>query len=355
MKVAHLTTGHHPFDTRVFHKQCKSLAAVGYAVNLVVPHDKDVFVDGVNITAITVAKNRFNRIVISPWRAFRVALRIDADVYHLHDPDLIPVGLALKILKKVVIFDSHEDFPADILSKDWIPFGIRKWVSKIYTNLEKFAFSKFDAIITVHEQIYSRIVKYQPKTFIVKNFPVIDLAFHLVDQRQQKFIWLGMLCPLRGSSQLDEAVKLQDNVILDVIGTVLDFVPSSENIILLGGFPQRKAMQMAAQYLAGLVTYLPEPNHIDALPNKLFEYMSLGVPLIASDFPKWREIVEDADCGILVNPNSPKEISDAMRWMLSNQEEAFRMGLRGRETVTRKYNWVTEEKTLFDIYKGFEK
>ena len=99
MKIAHLTTGHHPFDTRVFQKQCRSLAANGYLVNLVVPHDKDIFIDGVHIFAIKKVKSRFDRIVISPWRAFRVAISINAEVYHLHDPDLIPIGLLLKLFK----------------------------------------------------------------------------------------------------------------------------------------------------------------------------------------------------------------------------------------------------------------
>jgi glycosyltransferase involved in cell wall biosynthesis len=355
MKIVHITTGHHPFDTRVFQKQCKSLAANGYLVNLVVPHDKDIFIDGVHISAIKNVKSRFDRIVISPWRALSVAIKINADVYHLHDPDLIPIGLILKLFKKKIIFDSHEDFPADILSKTWIPINLRKFVSKLYSIFERFSFSHFDSIITVHEQIHLRIVKYQPKTFIVKNYPILNNNVQLLKRRQSKFIWLGMLGPVRGCFQLDEAVSNNDNLMLDVIGTVLEFTPVSKNIKLLGGFNHQKAMQMAAGYLAGIVTYLPEPNHVEALPNKLFEYMSLGLPVIASNFPKWREIVEEAKCGILVNPNSPQEICEAMLWYLNNQEEALEMGLRGRDAVIKKYSWSTEEEILFDTYEALKK
>lgn len=355
MKVVHLTTGHPAFDTRVFHKQCKSLATLGYDVYLVVPHDKDVFIDGVKIKAINKARNRLNRIIVSTWDAYRAALSLNADIYHLHDPNLIPVGLALKRRNKIVIFDSHEDFPADMMSKEWIPVGLRKYVRTAYSNLEKYAFPKFDAVITVHEQIYARIVKFQPKTFVVKNFPVIDMSFHVVEQRLPKFVWLGMLGPIRGALQIDAAMKIRNNAILDVIGTVIDFKPSSDNINLLGEFPYQEAMHIASNYLAGLVTYLPAPNHVDSLPNKLFEYMMMGLPIIASNFPKWRTIVEDAGCGILVNPNSPQEIAQAMQWMLDNQREAFKMGMRGRDAVMQKYSWLSEEKTLFEIYKGFIK
>lgn len=355
MKVAHLTNGHPVFDTRVFHKQCKSLATEGYEVYLVVPHDKDEFVDGVHIKAINIPKSRFNRIIISTWHIYRVALSLDADIYHLHDPNLIPVGLALKRRNKIVIFDSHEDFPADMMSKEWIPGGMRKYVSIIYSYIEKYAFPKFDAIIAVHEQIYERIDKYQPKTFVVKNYPIIDLSFHVVEQRLPRFVWLGLLCPIRSSSQIDAAMKIQNNSRLDVIGTVLDFKPSSDNITLLGEFPHKEAMRIASNYLAGLITYLPAPNHVDAMPNKLFEYMAMGLPVIASNFPKWRTIIEDVGCGILVDPNSPQEIAQAMQWMLDNQREAFNMGMRGRDAVMHKYSWLSEEKTLLNIYKGFIK
>lgn len=355
MKVAHLTTGHPAFDTRVFYKQCTSLAAEGYDVYLVAPHNEDVFAEGVHIKAINTPKSRFNRMIISAWHIYKAALIIDANIYHLHDPSLIPIGLALKLKNKYVIFDSHEDFPADIMSKEWIPVGIRKYISIAYSNIEKYALPKFDAVVTVHEQIYSRIVKFQSNTFIVKNFPVIDTSFQVVEQRLPKFVWLGLMCPVRGCSQIDVAMKIQNNIALDVIGTVLNFKPSSDNITLLGFFSHQKAMRIASKYLAGVITYLPEPNHVDALPNKLFEYMALGLPVIASNFPKWREIVEDAGCGILVNPNSPQEIAKAMQWMFDNQIEAFKMGMRGRDAVIQKYSWLTEEKTLFKMYKGLIK
>lgn len=355
MKVAHLTNGHPTFDTRVFHKQCKSLAKEGYDVYLVVPHDKDLFIDGVHIKAINIPKSRFNRIVISTWHIYIAALSLDADIYHLHDPNLIPVGLALKRRNKIVIFDSHEDFPADMMSKEWIPVGLRKYVRSAYSTLEKYAFLKIDAVITVHEQISARIIEFQPKTFIVKNFPVIDKSINVVEKRLPKFVWLGMLGPIRGASQIDAAMKTKNNATLDVIGTVIDFKPHSDNIKLLGVFPYDEAINIASNYLAGLVTYLPAPNHVDALPNKLFEYMAMGLPVIASDFPKWRRIVEDAGCGILVDPNSPQEIAQAMQWMLDNQNEAFKMGMRGRDAVMQKYSWLSEEKILLNLYKGFMK
>jgi glycosyltransferase involved in cell wall biosynthesis len=164
-----------------------------------------------------------------------------------------------------------------------------------------------------------------------------------------------MLSPIRGSAQIDAALGMLDGATLDVIGPVSNFTSGSGKMVVLGAFPQGEAMKMTAQYLAGLVTYLPEPNHIDALPNKLFEYMSLGIPVIASNFPKWKQIIEDADCGILVDPNSPNEIAQAMQWMLEHRNEAAEMGVRGRAAVVQKYSWSSEEQNLLKLYKGLGK
>ena len=351
MKIAHLTSVHGPFDTRIFQKQCRSLARAGYDTHLVVVHDADQTIDGVQLNAIVrSSSNRLSRMLGTVRQVYQRALRLDADIYHLHDPELIPVGLALKRRNKIVIFDSHEDYPADIMSKPWIPLAMRKYVARTFAALERYALPKFDAVVTVHQQIAERLVKIQPSTVIVHNFPIIDESYVAAETHIPKFVWLGLLSPIRGCVQIDAALKMTEGAVLDVIGPISKFEPDPDKVNLLGSFPQRQAMEIASNYLAGLVTYLPEPNHIDALPNKLFEYMSLGLPVIASDFPKWRKIVEGAGCGLLVDPNSPESIAGAMRWLLDNPDKAAEMGRLGRMAVLEKYSWASEEKVLLNLY-----
>ena len=103
----------------------------------------------------------------------------------------------------------------------------------------------------------------------------------------------------------------------------------------------------------GLVVLQPRPNYLEALPVKLFEYMAAGIPCVASDFPLWREIIETAQCGLLVDPGDPEAIAAAVAWLLENESDAREMGQRGREAVENVYNWEGEARRLVDLYARF--
>jgi len=287
--------------------------------------------------------------IFTVFRVYRKALVLRADIYHLHDPELLPIGLLLKLKGKSVVYDSHEDYPADILSKYWIPAPARKFVSYVFNLLEKNTIRFYDGVITVHEQIAPKFYPYQKNTVVVHNFPVLNSSLPLSPITKDNFVWLGILSPIRGSKQIEKALSMVNDASIDVLGPQFSGI-MHDRVNYVGSFPQQEALHLASTYLAGLVTYLPEPNHIDALPNKLFEYMSIGIPVIASNFPKWKAIVDDAQCGLLVDPLSPKDLATAMKWMLDNREEAKRMGARGKQAVLDKYNWKSEERILFSTY-----
>lgn len=349
--VIHVTTGHTFDDTRVFRKQCVSLAKAGYQVTLVVPNEKSLSINGVVIKPIRPLGSRFYRIFLSPWAALYRSWMERGDVYHLHDPNLIPIGLIFKILGKKVIFDSHENYVADISAKEWIPIRMRSFISKLYEALESFAVSKFDAVVTVNEATFSRFTHSAKSNVLIKNYPIINEITPLGDNSKNlDFVWVGMISPIRACHQLDAAFS-KVNAKLDIIGTPIDFSPRSENINLLGSMDQSVAFSTASDYLAGIVTYLPEPNSIDALPNKLFEYMSLGLPVLASNFPHWVSLVEESGCGICVDPESVDEICEALNWFLKNPIEAKKMGDIGRKILLDRLSWQSEETKLLNMYR----
>jgi glycosyltransferase involved in cell wall biosynthesis len=126
--------------------------------------------------------------------------------------------------------------------------------------------------------------------------------------------------------------------------------PGWEKVEYFGSLNMKKVMQVLNQSIAGLVTFHPLPNHINAQPNKMFEYMSAGIPVIASDFPLWSEIIVGNDCGLCVDPLNPQAIAEAIDFLCENPMEAERMGKNGLRVVKEKYNWSTEEKNLINLY-----
>lgn len=307
---------------------------------------------------------RIGRALIGAWRAFRAVRRLGPRVVHFHDPELIPVGMMLRLFGHHVVYDVHEDVPRQILTKHWIPALVRRPASWMMSFMEWFGARVFSAIVTATPKIAERFPVH--KTVVVQNFPireelVVPDALPYAN-RPPVFVYVGGITPLRGAREMVEAIGLVPKDYGARLRLAGSFTPEGlkSKLMALDGWartdflgwatrPQVATLLGSAR--AGLVLFHPAPNHIDAQPNKMFEYMAAGLPVIASDFPLWREIVEGAGCGLLVNPQDPKDIADAMQWMLDHPDEAAAMGLRGREAVKQKYNWEREALKLVDLYR----
>lgn len=363
MKIVHLTSVHPSSDTRIFHKECKTLKAAGYEVVLVVPHEQDEMVDGVRIRAVSQPKNRIERMLCTVWQVYRAALVENAQLYHFHDPELIPIALLLKLHGRRVIYDVHEDSPRDILSDYWIPKYMRKPVSVVVELLEAFAARLFDGIIAATPVIAERFPK--QKTVLVQNFPIAKelLAVSPLPywQRPPVIAYIGNITVVRGIYEMVRAMRflpkdLKAKLVLGGNFTPAELenkvknIPGWERVEYLGWLSRGQVVDLLSKARLGLVLFHPEPNHIDAQPNKLFEYMSAGIPVVASDFPLWREIVEGTGCGLLVDPLNPRAIAEAVRWILEHPKEAEEMGRRGQRAIYERYNWDNEAPKLLKFY-----
>ena len=157
-KICFLTSVHPAFDARIFYKEAKTLAKAGYSVTLIAQHSKDEIVDGVRIIALPKPRNRLFRIFGTTWRMFRLALKQTADVYHFHDPELIPVGIVLRLLGKKVIYDVHEDVPQQILCKEWIgSTWIKKCVASIVHIIEQIGVAVFTRVVAATPDIANKV------------------------------------------------------------------------------------------------------------------------------------------------------------------------------------------------------
>lgn len=365
VKVVHLSSVHPPFDTRIFLKECRTLAANGYLVTFVVPHEKDELRDGVRIRAVPVPKKRRERMIATAWRVYRAALEEKADLYHFHDSELIPYGWLLKLSGKRVIYDVHEDTPKQILSKSWIHPFLRRSIALVTGLLECWSAHLFDKTVVVTPAVARRFPKH--KTALVQNYPILgellDASEEDASSTKNLIAFVGGITEIYGVKEMVIATSLlpeEANATLVLAGTFappnledgVSQLPGWQHTEARGWQSRRDVAKLLAQSRVGLVLYHPEPNHIEAQPNKLFEYMSAGVPVVASDFPLWREIVDGAKCGLLVDPLNPQAIAEAIYWLLTHPDEAETMGQSGLHAVRTKYNWSTEGQKLLEVYEG---
>jgi len=367
MKVCHITSVHIPFDTRIFYKECRSLAKAGYEVHLVAKHDRDETIEGIHIHAVPSRKSKIKRMVFTTWNVYKKALHVDAEIYHFHDPELVFIGLLLKIQGKKVICDVHEDYPDFILYKDAIPRLLRRPVAWVTGKIEKYTARFFDAIIVVTPKIYVRFNQFHRNTVKIHNFPILDelapgIINHSWKSRSDSIIYVGSLTLDRGIKEMIQAVGLvqrKKKVRLVLGGTFttkslenhIKGLPEFEFVEYHGFLSRKEMVKIFLKVKAGIVVTHPNPNHKNAYMTKLFEYMSAGIPVIASDFPLWRSIIDEARCGLLVEPMNPEVLADAIIYIIENPEEALEMGKCGRKAVREKYNWDYENIKLLKLYK----
>jgi glycosyltransferase involved in cell wall biosynthesis len=365
-KVCVLTSVHIPFDGRIFHRACKSLARAGYEVALIARHDKEEIVDGVRVLPLPQPRNRLQRATKVLWRLYRLAVREDADVYHFHDPELILVGLLLKLRGKKVIWDAHEHYPNSILDKYYIWKPVRGLIAKSFDLFERAVVRCFDYVIYTTPSVGARYATMKVRSGRVENYPILKLSEAVRRQPQDKIIYLGGMSRIRGLAEVVEAfalaVRKYPHWQLCLVGL---YHPASfegelrglarklgveASVQFIPWVPYEEKERLSSQASMGVITYLPHPNNTSCLPNKLFDYMLVGLPVIASNFPLYREVVETSRCGLLVDPAKPPEIAAAMEYLIEHPDEARQMGENGRRAVLEKYNWEKESERLLKIY-----
>ena len=364
VKVCHLTSAHPRYDTRIFLKECSSLLQAGYNVSLVVADGKgDEKRSEIAIFDAGASSGRFDRIRNAPDRVLKKALEINAKVYHLHDPELLTIALKLKKKGKIVVFDSHEDVPKQIRGKHYLNKFIKIVISNLFAWYEVYICRQIDAVIGATPSITQKFQKIRCYSVNINNFPLqnefADPGRNYSEKRKQ-VCFIGGISRLRGIVNVIQAFRyVKSGARLILAGEfdeqkVRDEVtadPAWDSITELGQVERVTVKEILRTSVAGIVTFLPAPNHVDSQPNKMFEYMSAGIPVIASDFPNWKQVIEDNQCGLCVDANNAISIAKAIDYMIENPLEARRMGENGSRMVRTKYNWSYEERKLLDFYK----
>jgi len=367
-KVCVLTSVHLPFDGRIFHRAAKSLALAGYEVVLIARHDKEEVVDGVRVVPLPQPKNRLHRMTMVLWRVYRLAVKEDADVYHFHDPELMIVGLLLKLHGKKTIWDVHEHYPNSILDKYYLAKPLRRVISKSFDLFERAVVRFFDYVIYTTPFVGQRYQTMKVRSSPIENYPILRLSGTFQREPQKRIIYLGGMARIRGLLEVIEAFALVTQKHPDwelyLVGScrqasfeqeLKDLVQKrgvTAQVKFVAWVPYEEKERLSSQAALGVITYLPCSNNTSCLPNKLFDYMLVGLPVVASDFPLYREVVETHHCGLTVDPTQPEDIARAMEYLIEHPREARQMGENGRRAVLEKYNWEQESRKLLQIYEA---
>ncbi len=294
-------------------------------------------------------------------RIYRSAQQLDADIYHFHDPELIPAGIRLKRLGKTVIFDAHEDVPLQLLGKPYLHPAVGRLTAAAFSAYERHTCQLFDGVVAATPSIRDKFLQINPNTVDVNNFPLrseFDAAAPW-SEKPPEVCYVGSISAVRGIRELVAAcAKLRSPARLNLAGSFdeasleADMVGQSgwSRVQRHGHLDRAGVGAIMARSMAGLVTLHPQPNYLESLPVKMFEYMAAGIPVIASSIPLWRRIIDEAGCGMCVDPGDPCAIADAIDYLVSNPEHARRMGDNGRQAVIEQYNWEAESIKLIDFY-----
>jgi len=360
-KVCHMTSAHSRHDVRIFEKECSSLAKYGYDITLIVNDDiEDEVTNDVKIVSTKFKpKNRIDRLFNSKKIIFKKAIEIDADIYHFHDPDLIIVGNNLKKLGKKVIFDSHEDVPAQILDKQWIPGLIRGVISYLYKKYEIKSARKYDAIISVTPHIVRRLSNINSNTIMITNYPIIDIERRIIRITSNSICFAGGISEQWCHDKIIKSLENIDGIEYLLAGDctseymeLLKSLPGWDKVNYIGKVSHEEVRNIYSKSIAGVaLNFSSQAKDEGTLGNtKLFEFMEAGLPVICTNYKLWKEIIDEYQCGIYVNPNNIYEISSSINYILANKEKAYIMGQNGRKAVEEKYNWNTQEEILLKMY-----
>lgn len=364
--IIHFTTVHPRDDSRIRSKELASLAgALDVEVALYVQDglgDETDSEHGYRVIDTGPRLRRLPRMFVGGWRMFRAVAKARPQVAHFHDPELLPWAILLGLYGIKVVYDVHEDMPRQARHNPGLPFLVQRMAPPFIALAEWIGARLISGLVAPTQVIVDRFPA--GKTVLVRNFPLLD-ELHAPDPtpmrlRPHEYTYVGSISEVRNIYAMIEAVtrvspparlRLAGGFAVPEIERKARAMPEWTSVTFEGWTSREGVARVLADGRAGLVLLKPVGHEMVSLPIKLFEYMAAGLPVISSDFPVWREIVESSGCGLLIDPLDLGAIVGAMQWMTDHPDEAEAMGRSGRRAVEERYNWEHEAATLIAFYR----
>jgi len=378
-KICFVSSMHPAYDKRVHDKEARSLHGAGFDVVHICPaaddaaRDTTSVIDGVRVRQYPTRPGLLNR-MRQLGRLYRLAASENADAYHANEVDSWFVVAALKLFKgKRSVFDVHEHYPS-VFAESRFPRWSRPMVAAAVRLTYRALLPFTDRIVLAKLSVSDDFKCDAGKKVLVRNFtPVSSLAMAPIrsarsDSDPMTIVHLGLFGKLRGWPQVIEALsKSDEKVRLLIIGTINDGTEDefwesvrannlTERVSILGWMPFSDAFDHLLKADVGIIAFQPHiQNHIFAMPHKLFDYMAAGMSVIMPrQAVEVAPIVQEAECGVLVDPADPEDIARAIHALLSDPQQALEMGRRGQNAVRQTYNWESEAEHLVKMYEKLD-
>lgn len=359
------TASHRPFDTRIFHKEARTLVANDFSVTLIIPREgapEEEYVSGVRLLSVKFPRHGLEKLLLTPLLILKKAWQEPREaVIHVHDSELLLIALLLRLSGRTVIYDAHEDTPLQISYQHWLPRWAKPVYAGFYYALEKLVGKTFNHII-VAEPIIQR---YFPahKTTLIHNFPIKAPFLQRAptspeDERENRAVYIGSISRVRGLDEMLQAIALarqQVDVTLLLAGgfhpaTLQQQINDRSEVDYRGWVALDQLVELNFRSKIGLIVPHPVARYRTNLPVKVFEYMAAGLPVILAETSAAAQFVQECDGGILVDPLNPTQIAEAIVYLIGHEAEARQMGRRGQQLIFDKYNWESESRKLLALY-----
>ena len=361
-RICHLTSAHKQNDVRIFHKECVSLAQRPDFDVYLVAEGESREQDGVHVIGVgKQPAGRKERATSFAKKVYEAALALDADIYHFHDPELLPTGRKLAGKGKAVVFDSHENTSEQLMIRSYIPLALRKAISGAYRAYERSCVRKFEGVI--YPESPTPFDDFARRVAVVDNTPRLSEFYDRYEEREgvpgNVVCHVGSLDPERGVPQLIKGCyKAGAKLILAGTFETEEYrkrimEDESFSCVDYRGYVDRsRVIDIYRESSIGASTLLNIGQYVIArnLPTKVYECMAMGLPLIMSDTPYAREITGKYDFAVLVDPSDPDSIAEGIKRLSEDGNARKRMALEARRAVRERFNWAVDEAALFKLY-----
>lgn len=358
-RVVHVSSAHGPTDNRILRKECRALADAGYDVHLVTRGPRQEIVPSVTHHPISsIPGSRLGRMLVGPLKALRIALGLKPALIHLHDPELIPLGLLVDTFTRVkVVFDAHEDLPAQVMGKHYLPAPVRPLVARFAGLLGNLAGRGLSGIIAATPAVARAFPP--TKTEIVKNFPWEEDYREAPERTASNsgpftFGYVGGMSRIRG---IDEMIQATEGYRLLLAGPADEYATAAiekagDHVEYVGVVSAGEVPNLLQQIDAGLVLLHDVPNYRESIPTKLLEYMASGVPFVASDFHAWRELTFGLDVGEFVDISDSDALRDTVVRVALDRSGTVAKGAHARAVFLDSLTFDQEVAALVSRYES---